>query len=894
MATTNTPRKRLVIIDGKSVFYRGYYAMPNLALPDGTPTGGVYGFAVMALEVIKQLKPDYVCVAWDKPKTNIRRRLEMYSGYKSGRKPAPPDFYAQIPTLHELLQAFGWPLYELDDYEADDIMAGLALKASKKNIETVLISSDLDLLQTISDLVHVYVLKKGLSNIERLEPESFRAKYGIEVHQFVDLKALKGDSSDNIPGVPGIGEKGALELLKKYDTLEGVYENIELVSGATKKKLVEGRESALLSKELATLMVDAPLDLDLDAMDMKNCKPVEIRQILQRMHFKSLLRQLPVAMQVSAEEAEAMTAAAGNFSVEHVKSEMIDSAAKLKKIDLKDAKEVAIYTYATGSHGRDPQYILLSPKPSQVFVLDIKALGADAVKDFVRDLYANPKLPKIGHDIKRDIQAALVLGMSFHGVGHDIMVGGFLINALVRQLSLNDLAESTLGYEGVSLDQLPAEDVPMFAPHIITTIWGVYKDQAEKLTKLPKVQTLAKNIEWPVIEVLARMEHNGVLLDSDYLERMGSEMADIISDLEQEIYGHADQEFNIASPTQLADILFVKLNLPTAGVKKGKTGYSTAADELAKLRGLHPIIDLITRYREVTKLKSTYVDTLPKQVDENGRLHTSFSLVVAQTGRLSSSDPNLQNIPVRSKLGRKIRRGFIANPGNVLVSADYSQFELRLAAYLANDEELMKLFNNGADIHVETAARVYGIPPEDVTKDQRRDAKVINFGIIYGMSPHGLSVATGMTAGQAKEFITRYFELRRPLLDYMNELKRKARDDGYVETLFGRRRPTPDVKSSNFIVRNAAERQAINMPIQGTEADLMKMAMIAIDKKLAEEPFAPDCKQILQIHDSILVECPEGKAEAVAKLLKDTMENIYELPVRLDVDVHTGTTWGDL
>jgi DNA polymerase-1 len=390
------------------------------------------------------------------------------------------------------------------------------------------------------------------------------------------------------------------------------------------------------------------------------------------------------------------------------------------------------------------------------------------------------------------------------------------------------------------------------------------------------------------------MEHTGIQLDTKYLKKFADEIDDLISDYEQQIYGHANQEFNIASPTQLAEILFDedKLNLPKQGIKKGKTGFSTAASELDKLRGQHQIIDLITQYREVAKLKSTYVDTLPTQVDDNSRLHTTFSMTIAQSGRLSSNDPNLQNIPTRTDLGRRVRTAFIAGKGNKLVSADYSQFELRLAAVLADDKELIQMFNDGADIHATTAAQVYGRELEDVTKQMRRQAKVVNFGILYGMSPHGLAIAANMSFEQAKHFIDKYKELRKPLFDYTDTIREFARKEGYVETLFGRRRPMPDIHSSNFMVRQAAERAAINMPIQGTEADLMKLAMVEVDRLLAEQH--NDCRQLLQIHDSILVECPAEVAERVAKLLKDTMENIYELPVKLTVDTSIGENWGEL
>ncbi len=869
-------RKRLAIIDGKSVFYRGYFAMPNLSTKDGTPTGGVYGFATMALEVIKKLKPDYVCVAWDKPKTNIRKRLEMYPEYKAGRKPPPPDFYEQIPILHELLDAFGWPLYELDDYEADDIMGTLALQATAQDIETMLVTSDLDMLQLIDLHVSVYALKKGLSNIELYHPESFIEKYGLLPGQFLDLKALKGDSSDNIPGVPGIGEKGAIELLKEHKTLDGIYENIELIKDSTKKKLIEGKELAYLSKKLAAIWTDAPLKLDLDEVDGSKCSPEKVREILEKLEFRTLLR-------TSTEIWNGSIAPKETRSLASSENNIIDTNAKLRELDFSKAKQIVMHSRCAGKHGQDPQIIALSQSKEDVYTLILDKLDDSEVAKVLKTLP-----PVIGYDIKSSIKAAYTYEVSITAVEHDVLIGAFLLNSLRREQSLSELLRADLGYD-VELDNLSTEEVVERSGELAKGIWLLYEQQVKELTKLPKVHSLAHKIEWPVIPVLARMEYTGIKLDTKYLQTFSVEIEDQISDLEQQIYGYADQEFNISSPGQLAEVLFEKLALPTQGIKKGKTGYSTAASELDKLRGQHPIVDLITHYREVTKLKNTYIDTLPKMVDKNSRLHTTFALTVAQTGRLSSNDPNLQNIPVRTDLGKRIREAFIADEGNVLVSADYSQFELRLAAFLADDKDMIEMFNKDTDIHTVTAAQVYGREPEDVTKNMRRDAKVINFGILYGMSPHGLSVATGMTREQAVTFIDKYFEIRKPLLKYLDGLKEQAREKGYVETLFGRRRPMPDIKSSNFMVRAAAERAAMNMPIQGTEADLMKMAMVAVDKKLED-----DCRQLLQIHDSILVECPEGKAKAVAKLLKDTMENIYKLPVKLTVDTAIGKTWGDL
>lgn len=884
--TSDKPRKRLVVIDGKSVFYRGYYAMPNLATKDGTPTGGVYGFAVLALEVIKKLQPDYVAVAWDKPKTNIRKRLELYPEYKAGRKPAPADFYEQVPVLHELLQAFGWPLYELDDYEADDIMGTLAVQATKQDIETILVTSDLDMLQLVNDTTHVYVLKKGLSNIDYYSPEFFTEKYGIRTDQFLDCKALKGDSSDNVPGVAGIGEKGALELLKQYGTLDGVYENLGLLKDSMRVKLEKGKDMAYLSKEIMSIWTDAPLPLDLDEVNGSKVNPEKIRDLMQRLEFKALVRQLPEVMKV---------ADAGDISVSSgpdlklPKVTVIDSDEKLAKVRFKDPENLVVFSRSAGAHGRDPRYIFVSDSPEMVYTFEYSSLSRAKLQSTLEKATS-----VVGYDVKGTLKVLIELGVQkLPAVAHDVLIGAFLVNSLRREQSLTELAAADIGYEGGSLDDLSDEELLGKIPEIMAVIRAVHTYQLNELKSMPKLPALAAEVEWPVIPVLAHMEYHGIKLDTGYLAKFSDEVGDLVSDYEQQIYGHADMEFNIGSPAQLADVLFEKLQLPSQGIKKGKTGYSTAATELDKLRGQHPIIDLITQYREVTKLKNTYIDTLPKLVDANSRLHTTFNLTIAQTGRLSSINPNLQNIPVRTPLGRRIRSAFTATKGTKLVSADYSQFELRLAAAMSGDKKMIDLFNNDADIHTVTAAEIHGRNPEDVTKQMRSAAKTVNFGVLYGMSPHGLSAATGMTFEQSKHFIDEYFKLRGPLLGYLNDLKERARKDGYVETLHGRRRPMPDIHSSNFMVRQGAERAAMNMPIQGTEADLMKLAMVNVQHELDQH--FPDTHMLLQIHDSIMVEAPSADADDVAKLLKTTMEAVYpELAVKLTVETSIGDDWGSL
>jgi len=889
MTTTPEKSKKFVIIDGKSVFYRGYYAMPNLTTKDGTPTGGVFGFATMALEVIRRLKPDYVAVAWDKPKTNIRRRLQLYPEYKAGRKSPPPDFYEQIPVLHQLLQAFGWPLYELDDYEADDIMGTLALQATQKGIETLLVTSDLDMLQLIDPHVHVFVIKHGLSNIDLYSPASFEAKYGLKVEQFLDLKSLQGDSSDNIPGVPGVGEKTAVELLQKYQTLEGIYNNLPLIKDSLRAKLIAGEKLAQLSKELARIWTDAPVKLNLTEVDGSKIQPAVLLDLMQKLEFRTLARQLPEVMRAAFDNQTASQTP--EFRLSKGQCTAVDSNQQLAKVNFQQAEQLFVDCRANGQHGDDPQMLLLSPDGLTVYALDLTRLPPKLV---VRLLSEAPKL--VGHDVKATLEVLLRLGSTeLPTVGHDVLIGAFLLNSLRREQTLSELAATDLHYAGPLFEDIDLPQYLQQAPEIIAVIKALYVQQLKELKSIPKLPELARDIEWPVIPVLARMECIGIQLDTTYLKTMSVEINGMIADIEQQIYKLAGSDFNIGSPAQLANILFNKLHLglPTTGIKKGKSGFSTAASELDKLRGQHPIIELITRWREVTKLKNTYVDTLPVLVDKQSRLHTTFNLTIAQTGRLSSTDPNLQNIPVRTDLGRKIRTAFVAGPGKKLVSADYSQFELRLSAAMSQDHELVDMFNRDVDVHTATAAQVYGRELEDVTKQMRRTAKVVNFGILYGMSPHGLSIATGMTYEQAQRFINDYTAIRKPLIAYFENLKERALKDGYVETLFGRRRPMPDIHSSNFAIRSAAERAAMNMPVQGTEADLMKLAMIKIDRLLQE--LHNDCQMLLQIHDSILVECPEEAVEKVTNLLKVTMENIYpELPVKLTVDTTVGSNWGEL
>ena len=836
--------KRLVVIDGKSIFYRGYYAMPNLSTKEGIPTGGVYGFVALSLEIISKLNPDYIAVAWDKKGTSIRRRLKIYSEYKAGRKKAPDDFYEQIPILHELLEAFNWPLYELDDYEADDIMGTLARLAKEQGIETCLISSDLDMLQLVNDMTTVYAIKSG-SKIEAFDIPYFEDKYGLKTSQFLDLKSLMGDSSDNIPGVPGVGKKTAVALLSAYGTLDEVFNNLYQIKPAIRKKLEAGKDLAYMSKELADIWTNAPISLDLKHLNARNLDKVKLLNKLRELEFNSLIRRL----------------SSDSFSKMQLEEDKVIS---LKEVPLDN-------NFKAGAILAD-NYVYLDN--------DTLLVSYDK-KNFVRlNVNDDRKLIKnlniIGFDLKSLLKRLLALGYeTLPNVVFDVAQGEFLVNPL---RAVRDVKEYLLD---------PTPEL------ILSEIIRQHNKQEVTFKEDLELYRLAKNIDFKLIKVLAKMEFLGIRIDKAYLKKMSDKLKVEIEKLEETAFNLSGEKFNLSSPKQLSEVLFDHMNLPTKGIKKGKTGYSTGQKELDKLRGIHPIIEVIERYRELTKLINTYIDTLPVLADENDRVHTTFNQNVVVTGRLSSTDPNLQNIPIRTELGRKVREAFVPKEGYTFIQADYSQFELRLAAVLAGDREMIDGFNRDEDIHKRTAALIYGVPDNEVTKEMRRSAKVINFGILYGMSPHGLSVATKMSVKEAKDFIERYFKLRIKLKEYLDSIIDFAKQHGYVKTLFGRKRPANDINSSNYMVAEAAKRATINMPIQGTEADLMKLSMIHLDEELEKRGLK--ARQIIQVHDSILLECPDNEVETVKELVKNVMENVYpKLGIKLTVDVASGDNWGDL
>lgn len=920
MATKKSKNKLLVLVDGSAMFHRGYHAMPGLTNAAGEPTNAIYGFTMILLKALEELKPEYVIVTWDKGDETVFRK-DIYPQYKAHRKKSPDDLKAQIAPTREVVEALGIPWVELVKYEADDIIGTFSRQAEalRPDLDVIIVTGDMDELQLVSERTRVYTMKRGFSETVIYDLAAMQEKYGLTPQQFIDLKALKGDSSDNIPGVPGVGEKTAMTLIQTYGSLDGVYEHTDELKGKLQERIVDNKEQAYLSRQLSEIVCDVPLTLDLEGAKIGRYNADKVKELFHRYEFKSLLRKLPSEAQPDDNAPTLFDGVApesvvpATLSRDHLKSvtysavttqeQLTNLASALSKVDVfaVDTETDGIASTNCGLVG-----ISVSWKAEEAYYIPLahtagEQLSLEAVQQALGPIFANPKIGKVGHNIKFDYEVLVRYGLTPAPVAFDTMIAGFLLNPAGRAQSLSDMAFTEFDIDMVPISELigtgknqttfgeaPIEQATTYAAEDADITWRLYERLASQLKKAG-LSELAEKTEWPLIPVLADMELTGVLLDATVLAKLHDTFAKEIARLQTAIWEHADEEFNIASPAQLATILFEKLALNKAGVKKGKTGYSTAAKELEKLWQAHPIIPLISEYRELTKLQSTYVDALPQLVDGKGRIHTSFNQTIAQTGRLSSTNPNLQNIPVRTPLGRQIRDAFVAPPGRKLVSADYSQIELRVAAALSGDTGMIKTFKDGVDLHQQTAAEMFSVPLDEVTKEQRSAAKTINFGVLYGMSAHGLSVATGMTREEATDFIKRYFDVRKPLADYIEQVKEFGRTHGYTETKLGRRRACPDITSSNFTVRNAAERVAVNVPIQGTAADIYKLAMIDLAPKL------PDgAKLLLQIHDELIVECDSKDAEAVAVCMKESMENVYDLGVPLSVDTAIGDNWGQL
>ena len=849
---------KLMILDGNSIVNRAFYGVRQLNAPDGTPTNGVYGFLAILQRLLDEQKPDALCVAFDRREPTFRHKA--YDGYKATRKGMPEELAVQMPILKEVLDDMGVRRYELAGYEADDILGTAASICEKDGWDCVIVTGDKDSLQLVSERTAVCNVKTRMGQNETIlyTPESFEAEYGFAPSGMVDLKALMGDSSDNIPGVPGVGEKTALELVRSYGTLDAIYENLDAldVKDGVRKKLAAGEESAKLSYWLATIFREVPLDFrPEDNLWDHNYTP-ELYTLMKRLGFQRFIEKWGLTL--PEETAETRKAEA------------------LPRIVVQSAEECdAIRTLLDGTKTLavlplDGLERIEVCDGERVYELSWALCGED-YNALLRELF-RPEVPKFSHQLKELMNLLLAEGLSVEGFTFDTALAAYLLDATGGDYALPRISVRYLGEEKSGAE----------------AVWALASVLKEKL-ETEGMLWLYDSAELPLCEVLADMEREGFLVDRKALYDFGESLNADIERLRDEIWRHAGHEFNIQSPKQLGEVLFEELMLQSG--KKTKTGWSTNADVLEKLRGKHAIVDEVLEYRMLTKLKSTYAEGLLKVIGEDGRIHTSFQMTVTDTGRLSSRDPNLQNIPIRKKLGAQIRGMFVAAPGKVLVDADYSQIELRLLAHISDDETMRAAFVSGEDIHAVTASQVFDTPLSEVTPTLRSRAKAVNFGIVYGISAFSLAQDIGVYPNEAKAYMEAYLAKYHGVRTYMERIKEQAKQNGYVTTLYGRRREMPELRSANFNIRSFGERVALNMPIQGTAADIIKLAMVRVYERLEKEGL--EAKLLLQVHDELIVECPETEAERVSLLLKEEMEHAAQLSVPLTADVHTGHSWAE-
>lgn len=847
---------KLMILDGNSIINRAFYGIRMLNAPDGTPTNAVYGFLSTFRRVFDLAQPQAVCVAFDVHAPTFRH--EQYALYKAQRKPMPEELAVQMPLLKQTLDYMGVRRLELAGWEADDLLGTIARRCEAAGWTCDVVTGDKDSLQLITDSTHVFNVKTRMGQTDTIEytPERFREEYGFDPIRMIDLKALMGDSSDNIPGVPGIGEKTAKDLLVRFGTVADIYRDLDAldIKPGVRKKLTEGRESAQLSFDLATIRTDAPIDFALESAVWDHDYQPELYDWFRRLNFTSLSEKwgLQPADGVSA-PSSALPAV-----------DVADSAALRA---LEQAVTAAPYVAVLAPDGLDT---LTLCDGKACYALSWAQLG-DGYNAFLRLLFS-ARVRKAGHNIKDLMRALLDEGLPTDGFVFDTALAAYLLDATAGSYDLPRLAQTYLG------EELPD----------VQSVWALQPVLHEKMDAQAMLP-LYTDVELPLCPVLARMEQAGFLVDRKALYDFGESLTSSIEQLQQSIWALAGEPFNIQSPKQLGNVLFERLMLPAG--KKTKTGWSTNAAVLDKLRGKHPIIEQILDYRTLTKLKSTYADGLLKEISADGRIHTNFQMTVTATGRLSSTEPNLQNIPVRRELGAQIRKMFVASPGRVLVDADYSQIELRLLAHIANDETMIAAFRSGEDIHAVTASQVFGVPLAEVTPLQRSHAKAVNFGIVYGISAFSLAQDIGVFQSEAKAYMDSYFAKYHGVRTYMTRVVEQAKADGYVTTLFGRRRDLPELKSSNFNLRSFGERVALNMPIQGTAADIIKAAMVRVDARMRAEHL--QARLLLQVHDELIVECPAEEAETVKAILVDEMEHVVDYRVPLLVDAKIGASWAE-
>ncbi len=899
-------KKKLFIIDGHALCYRAYYAFIRNPLVNskGQNTSAIFGFARMLFKLVEDQKPDYLAVAFDPPGKSLR--FKIFEEYKANRQKMPDDLRSQINEIKEMVRVLGIPSLELEDYEADDILGTVAKTFASPATEVVLVTGDKDAYQLLNENVTIYANKKGISEHEIYTHKNIVEKIGIPPERVIDYMALTGDTSDNIPGVKGVGGKTAQKLIGEYGTLEKIYDNIDSIKGRAATLLEEGRESAFLSRDLVTIRLDAPLEVSLEEL-IFNGYAEGAGEFFVENEMDSIVRDFfPSSLQLDE--------ATPHFNREARRYVTIETVEELKEV-LASLEEAKVFAFDTETDSVKPMEAELvgmsfSIEENQGWFLPLISRGLfgggtidrEEALSLVTPLLQNEEIKKIGQNIKYDYLVLKKSGIELRGIAFDTMVASYLLTPSDRRHNMDDLAEKYLNYKTITYKELvgtgksaiPITEVPMdrLSEYAIedTDITLRLHNKFKPMLQESELTKLYEEIELPLLGVLASMEYHGVGIDRRHFARMEEETARRLSEVEEQIYEDAGQTFNINSTRELATILFDKIGLKP--VRKTKTGFSTDIKVLEALQGKHDIIDRLISYRTLSKLKSTYIDTLPKLINpETGRIHTSYNQTVAATGRLSSSDPNLQNIPIRDSFGRQIRRGFVPEKGYYLLAADYSQIELRLAAHFSQDENMIKAFAQGIDIHNMTAASVFSVPMEEITPEMRRQAKIINFATIYGVSPYGLSQQAEIGMKEAAGFIAKYFELYPGFKDYIERTTTFAREKGFVRTLLGRRRDVPEIDSKTSFRREGAERIAINTPIQGTSADMIKIAMIRIDEFLRKQSMKS--KMIMQVHDELVLEVHEDEGETVESAVKELMENAMELKVPVVVDMGRGQNWDE-
>jgi DNA polymerase-1 len=920
----------LYLIDGHALAYRMYFALTaggasqRWQTSTGEPTAGTYGFARELLRIFEQEKPDYLAVAFDTGKTF---RDDIFPEYKATRAKMPDDLRPQIERIRQVVDAFNIPRLEMEGFEADDVLGSAAHWAARQGLGVKIITGDRDLLQLVNQRIIVYLAGDDQNYIT---PEDVLGKLHVRPEQVVDYKALVGDKSDNIPGVAGVGEKTTEALLAKYGTLDAIYTHLDEIEPRWRTKLEAGKESAYMSYKLASIRIDLPVTLDLEQARTGSFEPAKVEAIFRELEFRSLVEKLK---KMTGESAPAGTQQLSLFGQEPAPASMVvprsaretslnntvvDSTAGLAALTkvLSNASIISFDTETTSTDEMTASLvgISLAVEAGKGYYIPVghndgTQLPLEQVISALRGPFTDPRIPKIGHHLKYDFIMLVRHGVRVTPLAFDTMVAEWVLDPGSRNLGLKNMALVRLGENMTHIEDLIgkgknqrtmaevaiAEAAPYAVADAETTL-RLKPVLETELKRIPKLWDLFVNIEMPLISVLADMEMAGVALDKNFFAAFSVQLNERMAALEKQVYEAVGRTFNINSTQQLSSVLFETLRLtpPDRGRKTASGHYSTAAGVLDEMSGQHPVVDMILEYREYSKLKSTYVDALPAQIHpETGRVHTTFSQTATVTGRLSSSDPNLQNIPTRTDLGRRVRRGFVADPGNVLVSLDYSQIELRIVAHMADDVAMLNAFRAGQDIHATTAAAIYGVPLEAVTKEQRRHAKAINFGLIYGMSAFGLTRSTELTLAESQDFVDAYFKQFPGVKKYLDGIRRSARETGYVETLLGRRRYFPALKGTlNQALRNREEREAINAPIQGTAADIMKIAMIKIPSTIAQAGLHG--RMLLQVHDELVIECPRAELSKTVDVVRNVMENAYPMSIPLTTDARWGMNWDEL